>query len=395
MGEGTLAFPFRLRPILFLVAILYLNFLARIVFAPLLPVIKIEFGLGHGEAGSLFFFTASGYFAGLFGAAFVSSQLNHRRTILLSAGAVGGAMLAVSQTASIRGLYSGLSIVGISAGFYVPSALAVISELVNKEHWGKAIAIHEFAPNLGLITAPLLVESLLKLVSWRSILGIIGASSILTGVLFLLFAEGGSQKGETPNRKAMRRILANSSFWIMAAAFVLSLGAHLGVYAMLPLFLTTEMGFARGFANTLIGLSRFTGVMILFFSGLITDQIGRKQAVILFVATTGTLTLMLGTLRGPVVTPILIILQATSAVCFIPAGLATVSLLFPSSFISLAVSLLVPIGFLCGAGLIPAGIGYLADVLSFSFGFSLMGISALASLPLLFCLPSNTHSHSS
>ncbi len=390
-----MALPFRLRPILLLVAMFYLNFLSRIVIAPLLPVIKVEFGLGHGEAGSLFLFTASGYFAGLFGSAFVSSRLNRRRTILLSAVAVGGAMLAMSQTATIGGLHAGLSIVGISAGFYAPSAVAVISDLIDKAHWGKALAIHEFAPNLGLITAPLLVESLLKLVSWRGILGIIGASSILTGVLFLLFAEGGSQKGETPNPKAMGRILANPSFWIMAAAFALSLGAQLGVYAMLPLFLTTGMGFERGFANTLIGLSRVTGVMILFFSGLITDRIGRKQAVILFVAITGTLTLMLGVLRGPVATPILIILQATSTVCILPAGLAMFSLLFPLRFVSLALSLVLPIGFLCGGGLIPAGIGYLADVLSFSFGFSLMGISALASLPLLFCLPVNTHARPS
>jgi len=50
-----------------LVGIFYLNFISRIALAPLLPVVEVDLGFGHGEAGSLFFYVASGYAAGLLG----------------------------------------------------------------------------------------------------------------------------------------------------------------------------------------------------------------------------------------------------------------------------------------------------------------------------------------
>ena len=152
----TPSFPFSLMPILFLAAIFYLGFVSRVILAPLLPVLEGDLGLGHGAAGSLFFFSAFGYCAGLLGSGVVSARLSHRRTITLSAIAVGVAMLVASRSASVAGLQVGLVLLGISAGLYLPSGVATITDQVSEAHWGKALAIHEIAPNLGYITAPLL-----------------------------------------------------------------------------------------------------------------------------------------------------------------------------------------------------------------------------------------------
>jgi MFS family permease len=129
--------------------------------------------------------------------------------------------------------------------------------------------------------------------------------------------------------------------------------------------------------------------VILFSSGVITDRIGGKRAVLLFLTIVGMLTLLLGVFRGPLVTPLLIILQASSLPCFFTAALAMVSLIFPSHRRSLAMSFLVLIGIVCGAGVIPPSIGYLAEVFSFSLGFTLIGVLALAVLPLLWYVKSD------
>ena len=47
------ALPFALPPILFLAALFYVTFVCRIVLGPLLPVLESEFGLGHGDGGTL------------------------------------------------------------------------------------------------------------------------------------------------------------------------------------------------------------------------------------------------------------------------------------------------------------------------------------------------------
>lgn len=376
-------FPFPPSPLLLLVPIFYLNVVSRIILAPFLPLIEGELRLGHGEAGSLFLFIAAGYCTGLLGSGVVSSRLNHRRAILLSTVTVGVAMLAMARSASVSGLHAGLVLLGFSAGLYLPSGIATVTEHIGQEHWGKAIAIHELAPNLAFVTAPLFAEVLLRLISWRGILAILGIFAMLMGALFLVFGQGASRKSEPPRFETMAYLLRNPSFWIMAALFSVSIGAGMGVYTLMPLFLVSEMGMDRGLANTLTGLSRVSGIVIVFFSGWITDRIGHSRALALFLTTTGTLTLLLGLIHGRITTPVLVFLQSASIPCFFPAGFSMVSWLFSSPLRNLAVSMITIVGVLFGMGVIPSAIGHLAEAFSFSAGFSLLGILALAILPLL------------
>ena len=382
-------FPFSVVPILLLVSIFYLNFICRIVLSPLLPVIEQDLGLGHGKAGSLFLFMALGYGMGLLGSGFVASRLNYRQTILLSAEILGAAMIAISQSASLFGMSSGLIIAGLSAGFYLPSAIAIITDLVNREHWGKAIAFHEIAPNLGFITAPLLAEVLLRFISWRGILGLFGCGSILMGFVFSRLGRGGDHKGEEPRIKAIKDMMVRPLFWNLSALCVVTIGASFAVYSMMPLFLVTEVGMDRGMANTLVGLSRLMATGFLFLSGWILDRYGHKQATRFFVTATGLSTLLLGWVRAPLLTPILILLQAVFAASLFPCMFTLMPLLFPPSLRGLGLSLVVIIGFFIGGGAIPWGIGILAENLSFSAGFSLLGILSLSLLPLVIRIESS------
>ena len=59
------SFRSHIGPILFLAGIFFLNFLGRIILAPLLPTIEKDLGLGHSEAGSLFLLISLGYFIAL------------------------------------------------------------------------------------------------------------------------------------------------------------------------------------------------------------------------------------------------------------------------------------------------------------------------------------------
>ncbi len=374
--------PFPLTSLLILVAIFYLNFLSRVVLAPLLPVIEGELGLGHGEAGSLFFFIAAGYCPGLLGSGIISSRLIHQHTITLSSIAVGGALLFVSGSTSIKGMHAGLVLIGFFAGIYLPSGIATLTSLVRREQWGKAIAFHELAPNLALVTAPLVSEALLKLFSWRGALAIAGISSILMGLFFFLGSEGGKNKGEPPRFQSLHKILRTPSFWIMATLFTVSIGSSTGTYTMMPLFLVSEMGMERGWANTLIGLSRTFGIVVLFFYGLIIDRVGARKALTIFLTSTGVFTLLLGLTRGSMTTPILIFFQAAATACLFPVGFTILSLAFPSYLRSAAVSLVIFIGFLLGGGVIPSGIGYWAEAFSFSSGFTLLGLFFLGVLPV-------------
>lgn len=374
--------PFPWIPIFLLTAIFYLNFTSRVMLAPLLPVIEQDLGMRHGEAGSLFLYIACGYGLGLAGSGFVSSRLTHRMTITLAIIMVGVALLAISGSKSIGHMRAGLVLVGIFAGFYIPSGIATLTGLASQEHWGKALAIHELGPNLGYITVPLLAEGLLKFFPWRESLAVIAAASIIMGGLFLLFGKGGKFKGEPPSLQSMTKIMKSPTYWVMISLFTVSIGASVGLYTMIPLFLVNEMGMDRVGANTLIGFSRVFGIVVLFSAGWITHRFGPKRAMTIFILATGVFTLVFGALRGPVVTPIVMFLQAASSACLFPVGFTVISLVFPLELRGAAVSLVMLIASPLGAGFIPSAIGHWADAFSFASAFALLGVLFIVLLPL-------------
>jgi NNP family nitrate/nitrite transporter-like MFS transporter len=143
-------------PFFFLVGIFFLNFIARIVLSLLMPTIEKDLKIGHGEAGFLFFMIPLGYCIGLLFSGFISSCLNHQGTILLASMALGEAIILISISHHLWMIHLGLVFWGKAGGFYLSSGIAMVIELVRSEHRGKAIAIHELAPNLSIVMAPFL-----------------------------------------------------------------------------------------------------------------------------------------------------------------------------------------------------------------------------------------------
>lgn len=378
----TNVLPFPLLPVLFLVGIFYLNFTSRVVLSPLLPVLERDLGLGHGQAGSLFLLAQLGYCGGLLGSGFVSWRLNHRWTITLSTLGVGLALLAVSQATSVTGIRAWLVLLGVFAGLYLPSGITTVTEQASRDHWGKVLAVHELAPNLGYLTAPLLAEALLRVLSWRGVLAVLGVLAILLGALYVFFGRGGRYSAAQPRFTALNQLVRDPSFWIMGILFAISVGTSLGVYMMMPLFLVSEIGMDRGVANSIVGVSRAPGLVTIFVSGMISDRIGHRQALVLFLAMMGTLTLLLGVVQGPIATSVVIFLQSAAVPCIFPVAFSTISRIFSPPIRPLVVSLITIIGSLFGAGAVPSALGHWAEAFSFSSGFFILGLLTLAIVPL-------------
>lgn len=364
-------------PILFLTAMFFLNFLARIIFAPLMPAIEADLGISHSEAGSFFLLTSTGYFITLLASGFLSSRLLHRGTVILSALAVGVVLILTSFTREIWGFRAGLLLLGMASGLYLPSGIATLTTLADAKHWGRAIAIHELAPNLGFVAAPLLSEMLLLWFSWRTILAALGLLSIVLGLGYASGSFGGRFPGKAPSLEALRPLIRQRSFWIMMVLFSLGIGGSFGVFTMLPLYLVTDQGFDRGWANTLVGLSRISGVGMAFVAGWAVDRFGHKRTLATVLLLTGITTVLLGTASGSSLVA-MVFVQPLLAVCFFPAGFAALSLLSSESTRNLAVSLTIPAAFIVGGGAIPILIGAMGDAGAFPLGIVLSGVIILA-----------------
>jgi NNP family nitrate/nitrite transporter-like MFS transporter len=373
MGETkNSSFFYQGKALFFLVLIFFLSFLSRVVFSPLMPTIEQDLKLSHGEAGSLFFIISLGYSITLLGSGFISSKINHRRTIILSSLTVGGALLAISISHDLWMIRFGLLGLGMGAGLYLPSGIATIGQLISPGYWGRAFAIHEVAPNLGFVISPLFAEVLLSWGTWRGVLMVLGMASVLAGFVFFFLGKRGSFRSETPHYKIVGGILFTPSLWILVLLFTLSVGAQFGVYTVLPLYLVSEEGMERIWANTLLGLSRISPLFTVLLSGWLTDRIGLKQTLTVVLLVTGLMTVMFGVLPRFLIV-VIVFLQPMLATCFFPAGFTALSRIVSPNVRMIVVSLTVLVSYFLGGGAIPAGLGFIGELGSFSTGFILLG----------------------
>ena len=362
----------QLTPLLLLTSIFFVNFISRIILAPLMPRVKADLALSHAEAGSLFLLISLGYFSTLLASGFISSRLTHRKTIMFSGIAMGIALFITSFSTSLWGMRLGLIAIGMAAGPYMPSGLATLTTLFKYRHWGKALAIHELAPNLSFVLAPLVAEVVLYWFSWRTVFMALGFAAFILATVFARFGRGGDFRGESFKYSSLRLIFYNPAFWIMVILFSLGISSTLGIYTMLPLYLVTDHGMDRNWANTLIALSRIAGVGMALAGGWATDRFGPQRILRIVFVLTGMLTLFIG-LAPQTWIAAAVFLQPVMAVCFFPAGFAALSRVSSAGERNLTVSLTIPMAFLIGGGAVPALIGFIGDVYSFGWGIAMVG----------------------
>lgn len=266
----------------------------------------------------------------------------------------------------------GLFTLGMAAGLYLPSGIATVMSIIPFRHWGKALAIHEMAPNLGFVSAPLICEAVLLWFSWRTVFLLLGFAALIMSPVFVRYGRGGEFKGEAPNIASFRQLYGNVSFWVMVLLFSLGVIATLGIYTMLPLYLVTDHAIDRNQANTLIALSRIASVIMAFVGGWASDRIGPRQTIRIVLFVTGLMTLILGIASRSIILYI-VFLQPLVAVCFFPAGFAAMSLIVSAKLRSIAISLIVPLAFVIGAGLVPVFIGWIGDMGNFATAITICG----------------------
>jgi predicted MFS family arabinose efflux permease len=388
MDQSRESFRTQIGPPLFLVLIFLVNFVSRVILAPLLPTIEKELAISHGQAGAFFFLISAGYLLGLLGSAFLASRTTHKTTIVVSSGGVGLALLVVCFGESLWAIRIGLLALGSSAGLYMPSAIATITSLIAQRHWGKAIAVHELAPNLAFFSGPFVAEVFLKFSTWRMALGLLGAVSLCLSLSYLRFGRGGEFAGESPASGAFLVIMRTPAIWLMILMFGLGVGSTVGVYAMLPLYLVSERHFDSTWANTILAFSRSYGPIFGLLGGWVSDKLGPKRTMVTSLIFTGVLTLLLGSVPDHWLSAV-VLLQPMLAVWFFPAGFAALAMITPTKARNLAVGFTVPFGYLIGGGAIPTFIGVMGDSGSFARGYIITGVLMLLSgvLALLLKLP--------
>lgn len=394
MDDCPMPEPFRARfgLTLFLAWLFFLGFVTRVMFAPLMPAVEEDLGIGHAQAGSLFLMMSLGYMIAPLCSGLISSRIHHRGTLTLSAWMVGLALIPFSFVNSIWIIRLLLMVIGLAAGIHLPSAIATITAEIQKADWGKALSVHQAAPPLSFVSAPLIAALLLNWFAWRQVLLIWAGIALVTALAYTLAGRGGEFPGRLPNRENVGIILRKRSFWIMVLLFAMAMGGNAGIYAMLPLYLVNEHAMDLKYANTLIGLSQMTGLAMVFFAGWVVDRLGERPTMAISLQLAGVATVLMGLLQDDWLLAIIFI-QPAVLNSFFPGAFAALSRIAPPQLRSVTNALGPPMAFLIGGGILPALIGYLGETYTFAAGIMAAGGFMLAGPILIFFLVLGKYDH--
>ena len=385
MADDVVPFRARVIPVATLAGIFLFNFLARYIWGPLLPSIEADLEIDHTASGSLFLVMTAGYFVGLLTSGYLSSRLNHHKAIVISCCTCAMTLVLAVFTPSLIYLRTVLIAIGFTGGLFLPSGMASYTYRLAPKDFGKAFSFHEIAPSLGLIIGPLLVELLLGSGTWRIVLVPIAFGLFGIGIVYALRFSTGPFRGEPPTLGNMFSIVSRSAFWLMLILFTMCIGANVGVYSMLPVYMQAERGMDQAMTNFLLSASRIAAIFSPFITGWTAHRFGPKAVLAVCIPLTGIATMLLGLAPNNWLWLPLFV-QSPLVSSFFPPAFAALTAITPERYRNLIISLMMPAAMLLGSGALPTMIGAFGDSGMFDLGFILIGGLVAASTFLIFFL---------
>jgi MFS family permease len=379
-----------MNPIIFLTGIFFFNMISRLGIAPLLPNIESSLSINHAQAGGFFFFISTGYCISLFGSIFLTTRFSHRSLIIVSSFAVGISLLLAAASQGLFMLQVSMVALGLAGGFYLPSGIASLTTLVHQKDWGKVLGFHQLAPSLAYILAPLMVELILSWQSWRVVLCFYGLSSLVLAFSYTVSGRGVLGRSDPLTLKPLKAMIRNPSFLIITFLFIMAMALNQGVFVVMPLYLNFERGLDPSQTNYILFLSRIVAFGFPLTGGWLADRFGVQRVILLSFACSA-LGIFLVVLLPDSWLWFALIIQASSSVCIFPLCFALLSMISTPQTRSIAVSVVVPISHFLGSGVVPLGIGFLAEAGHFDFGFLGIGLFTLFGLPFIRYINKTAH----
>ncbi len=366
--------------LLFVWILWFLNFVARTILAPLLPLIEDEFLVTHARATSIFLFLGLGYGLSVCFSGFYARTLGPRRSVCACLLLVGLTFLVMTQIHVYELFCATALVLGLGIGMYLPATIPLLTEYYHQAHWGKVIAIHDSAASLGSFATPFVAVLALRLLPWRGTFILLAVACLLCAVIFWCESvEVGTRKETT---YFPREVLRQRGFWIFGITWIFMAGATMGLYFVVPLYLSKELGLEVERANTIFGISRIGGAAVGILAGFLVDRFRAKGMVFFLVLITGVLTSLVA-VNDLLWIQVVLFVQATIAAGYFPVTLVSISRMFDRETRGQAVGFIVTLG-LIGTAIMPYLLGIAGDLVSFRLGFLILGILTTLSSGL-FC----------
>jgi len=369
--------------LLFLWILWFLNVSARTIFSPILPLIEDEFMIRHARASSIFMFQSMGYAISVCFAGFYSGRFGYKRSIALSLVITSSVLFLISFVKVFPAFYIFSFILGIAGGIYLPTVIPFITEYFVENNWGKSIAIHDSAASISIFSTPLIILFFLHFCTWRGVFEVFAVVFLISAIIF--YSISNEIKIRHSQKMRLGNLLKTQSLWAAIIIWTFAGGANIGLYLIVPLYLTKELSLSIEYANSILGTSRLGGIGVAVLCGFLIDRFSLRKIMFATLFLSGIFTVLAGVVPARFI-GFSLFFQAIFVTGFFPVALVAVTKMFSSETRGVATGIILAFSVIFGGGLAPYLLGFAGDLLSFRLGISLLGILVTLSSLLIFSL---------
>ena len=276
----------------------------QLVLAPLLPILKVAFGVSYTDLGlliSIFYVcsalsqTPAGFLVDRLGA----------RTVLMGGLAIYGLGIGLIGTVpQFWMLLPCAGLAGIGNSVFHPADYSVLTANVSPGRMARAYSAHALSGNIGWVLAPMTVLGLTRIIGWNHALQVVGLAGIVLAGWLALF--GGlldentgrarhAQGGTTP-----ARALLTAPILMCFAYFIVVSIAGTSIQTFLPATLHSFRNMSLDVAGTVLTFYVIGVAGGIITGGIIADRKIRPDYIIaVSLVGAGILILLAGVLHLP------------------------------------------------------------------------------------------------
>ncbi len=370
--------------VLFISLLFFISYTNRSIFGPLLVELEKEFSLDHAQATRLLFYLYCGFSSSMALSGFLTAWVKPRLLMSCAIMGTGVGLFFMSRLENPEFAWLLFILCGFSGGFYFTAAMSVLRGLVSPADWGKAVTAHEMGPPLSFILSPQLAHLVLSVngTTWRTVLLVLAIVSVCCGLLFILVGRGGHEKSAKPSLAGIGALLKSPLLWVMAWFFALGIAGEFAPYSVLQLHMTSERGLSPEAASHLLSITRTGAPFAVLAGGFLAGRFHPRAMVRAFLIIHG---LSLFAMAAPFL-PLAVagmFVQPLITACVFPAMFIIFAEGFKLEHQAMLLGLAMPLASYIGSGIMPALLGLWGNSYGFAYGFMMMGIFCVGSLPLL------------
>jgi MFS family permease len=269
------------------------------VLVPLLPILRESFGLTYFQSGILVSSFSLSYGIGQVPLAVLADWFSRRKIVILGLILISLTGIGVSMTNAYSQMIPIFIAMGIIGGTYHAPASSYMSQALPVASRGRGLGLHVTGGAASFLVTPAIALGIAALSgTWRASFFILALPALIVGLILWFTTEeiqgdiedpspAAASEREKQNNVSWMQIIRSIGIVVFLSLFMQLVFASVNTY--LPLFIVDQHGVSPKLAGIVISLIAGTGIVGAPLGGMLSDKIGRKQVIVLALATVGPL----------------------------------------------------------------------------------------------------------